>query len=167
MIEGRIEKKQFEFYWNFFAILILTGGLDALLSAGGGRSEGNLLYQALMVFFTFPCIFMFLKKGFRAVFDRLFDALPLVCIIAFCAVSAIWSQEPLLTLRRTAALFIGFSYALYLVDKYKTRNLIQLIYAFLVALLVISIIAALFFGGIHEVEKHEGAWHGFAGHKIL
>jgi len=165
MADGQFTKHQFEFVWNLLAVLLITGGVASFFQAGGGRSEGNLIFQALMVFFTFPCIYMFFRKGKSVVFHSLANALPIVSIIVYCALSSLWSQEPMLTLRRTTALFIGFSYALYLVDRYNSKELIQLLFRCLLCLLILTFIAVMFFSGIHQGDEHEGAWHGFTGHK--
>ena len=165
MVDGKLSKHRFEFSWNLCAILLISGGVASIFQTGGGRSEGNFIFQAVMVLFTFPCIYIFLSKGKNVVLNSLANALPIVSIIVYCALSSLWSQEPLLTLRRTIALLIGFSYALYLVNRYSARQLIQLIFSCLFYLLIFTFIAVMFFSGVHQGDEHEGAWQGFTGHK--
>jgi O-antigen ligase len=88
-------------------------------------------------------------------------AWPLVLLGGLTLVSAAWSIDPALTVRRGLAVFMTLVFALWLAARYSWRDLIRLTALMFAVLAAGSFIAgALFpgFGVMHEV--HVGAWKG-------
>lgn len=95
------------------------------------------------------------------VIQVMFRSWPLLLLGALTLISAAWSIDPGLTLRRGLAVFMTLVFALWLAARYSWRDLIRLIALMFAVLAMGSLIAgALFpgFGVMHEI--HVGAWKG-------
>ncbi len=159
-----IKKREFEIKFNIVAIVILTGGIASILSLGGDRSEGNIIFQILVLVFTLPGIYILIRNNNL---DRIIVSgnIWLTILVFYCILSSLWSIDFILSLRRALSLLIVYLYCIYLVSRYRADDLITIISHSLCIIILLNILAVLFFGGIHAEGEHDGAWNGFTGHK--
>jgi exopolysaccharide production protein ExoQ len=109
---------------------------------------------------------LFLKK-WKNNFNLITKDKLLIALVALTIVSVIWSNSPIITLRRSIALLGTTIFAVYLAANYSRQewiNLLSITFAIIVSL---SLIVIIFFPeiGIHQFGDHTGRIRGVLPHK--
>lgn len=91
---------------------------------------------------------------------------PLMALVAFAALSTAWSDNPLLTLRRSALLLFSTVLAVYLGERYSVEEQIQVLAStfciMIGAILVLRVVAPSY---VVDYVSHPGAWKGLSAYK--
>jgi O-antigen ligase len=96
-----------------------------------------------------------------AVWRTALRAWPIVFLAALTALSALWSLDPGVTLRRSLAVVMTAVFGLWLAARFSWRDLIRLIAAMFAVLAAGSLIAGALFPGFGVMQEiHVGAWKG-------
>jgi exopolysaccharide production protein ExoQ len=90
------------------------------------------------------------------------SSLPLVAILLLAGVSTLWSDQPVLTARRSLELVGTTALALHLVRRLGLRGFIETLGVAVAITAVISLTLVVF---VPSVGALEGAWNGFFNHK--
>jgi exopolysaccharide production protein ExoQ len=135
-----------------FVNLFISPG--QLLDSGAGipalRDVWAIIYLVTLVFWLRHC------KGSLKLLQKQW---PIALLTALALASALWSNFPEITLRRTLALIGTCLIALYFAARYRLREQLKL----LVWMCGLSVVLSFVFGWFHwgrSVDELEGAWYG-------
>lgn len=154
--------------FTVLALMILSAAVVPLLVSGGGSLAVLQSNPKLLVFYyLIYAITLFLvlarwKSAFRVVMKNKL----LLVLVAITLISAFWSDEPMVTLRRSSALMGTNLFGVYLSTRYNLKEQLHLLAWALgiAALLSIVFAVALPTYGIMS-GTHQGAWRGVYTHK--
>lgn len=91
-------------------------------------------------------------------------AWPLFALIALTMLSTLWSDAPASTFRRSAALLLSTSFAVYIAARFELAELLRLILIAFAIYLLIGLLSPILPGAIRRGD-HAGAWQALTGHK--
>jgi O-antigen ligase len=136
---------------------LMTENGDLLQTSQGIRPH-VVLYYALMA--------AFIVTGYREIWRVMLNNKLLLAGPVFAALSAIWSEAPLLTLRTSFELTMTTLFAFYLCERFSTEQLMKLLMFVGTVAAILSIMLALFLPtyGIYHRDA-SGAWEGIFSHK--
>src|SRR5690348_5757043 len=102
----------------------------------------------------------------RALRRLILPGAPLAAMAGLALLSALWSDNPVLTLRRGVALVGTTTLAFYVVARFPLRDFLRMLAGAFGAVAVFSLIVIVIAPGI-GLEQHEyaGAWRGILGNK--
>ena len=152
-----------------FALLFIFKTIRGLIGGDFNlvqdRTSGNLLFQVIAIGFYGTGILILMSR-FPVWLPRLLArSWPLFALVALTLVSALWSDYPLVTLRRSVALILTMMFAIYVVGRFPIAEFVNVLAVAVVCYLAIGF-AALAVPDIafHQI-KHVGNFRGFVGHK--
>jgi O-antigen ligase len=91
---------------------------------------------------------------------------PILIVIAMVPTSAVWSVDPMLTLRRSVLFLASAAFAIYLGDRYSPRQfatiLLQALTINMIASALLFIVAPVY---VLDQDSHAGAWKGLSEQK--
>jgi len=90
-------------------------------------------------------------------------AWPLLAFAALAPISAAWSIDPALTLRKSVLVMASTMLAIYLGERYRLQQLAHLL-AGAMSLMMLMVLALRFTAPSHVIDE-EGAWRGLSPHK--
>ena len=146
--------------------IVLLGVFKSLLGSDS-RTDGSLLFQVIAGGVYLSAIMLLVIRGIPVwMFTILMRAWPLVLLTLLTVVSTLWSQSPETTLRRSIALLLSSSFALFIVVRFDVRSVFNLFAVAFVAFCSVSILAVAVPGvGIVGGGEYAGAWQGLTGNK--
>ena len=157
------------------ALVFLMGGLEPFISSwtvqrdfrvdtGGG---GDIRFQVLSLT-IYSIGLTVLLTDYRRVW-RLMVGNPLILgLLIYVLFSAFWSPYPATSFRRSFALVMTTTFAMYLVVRFTPKELLTLLGWALVAATALSYVFAVFtVWGTHRAGPHLGLWRGTFGHKNI
>lgn len=144
-----------------FILFYFAGALSSLLFV----DFSNLGFESAAARnMWFPIYIIILAVSLRILPQMIriaaFNPLILMCV-AWCVISAIWSIDPSISLRRSVALLMTTIFALFLATKYDWNELVQRLALTFAVLVVVTFLVVIFNPqrGITQ-EIHVGAWRG-------
>jgi len=137
-----------------FANLMVTGPIRTQnMGMLGMQILWSLIYLIVLAFYFRHC-----SSPWREL-TRLW---PFLILLVFVFLSALWSQDPLLTLRRATALFLTFVFGSYFSSRFELKEQFRLLgWAFAICI-VFSFVFELF--GLNPSQEIPG-WYGVFYHK--
>lgn len=164
-----------EIGFTVFAILFMSGGLTRLLTGGAAedvaRETGSALVQ-LSGAMVFLLTFVFYAVRARAYTALTIRNAALFVPVLFALASTDWSPEAGLTLRRAISLFGTTMLGLYIALRFDLREIANLLFVTLSAIVCASFAAAVLAPGfgVHQASDpltgiHAGLWRGLFWHK--
>ena len=166
----------FERAFALFGLLLMIGTLtifapgtdwhDFANPARRGGVDGNSSYQIACLIVYGIALFMVIQKSETLLWvigrNKAFSL-----FLLYTLVSALWSDSPEATIRRSLALIGTSVFALYLVMRFESNDFLRLLaLAFAItAVLNVAITAAMPSVGFHLGGEHHGAFRGLFGHK--
>jgi exopolysaccharide production protein ExoQ len=149
------------------AFIIFFGTFKDFLADGGDtRTGGSAPFQLLMGGIYLTSMGIVIARGFPgwgfAVVRR---AWPLVLLLLLTLVSATWSQDPTVTIRRSIALLLCMWFAFYVVLRFDVRTFINLLVVAFATLLAVTILSVGAGHGTTSGGAYTGAWTGLTGNK--
>lgn len=151
-----------------FGFVILLGIFrDLLLGGNSNRTDGSFLFQLVAGVTYLSGILLLLIRGIPSwALTILVRAWPLVLLTLLTGASVFWSQEPATTLRRSIALILSTSFAIYIVVRFDYRSALNLFAIAMALFMGVGILAAAIPGvGITPSGAYAGALRGLAGNK--
>jgi exopolysaccharide production protein ExoQ len=157
---------------DIFTILVLmlaTGALQSLVvdsSTSKAVTEGNLWLQIM-----WACIYVVVairaSHQYQAIADVVRANKLLIALVLLTLLSTVWSEDPGLTLRRSVALLATTLFGLDFAVRYSIREQLRLLAIALSGVVVLSVIAQVFFpGSIPSTDVvYPDAWIGLFGQK--
>ena len=144
--------------------------VKALESVG---AEGDRSKQILMFLFYFGSFVMLLRRARLKM--TLFLGTPLVLLTGWCAVTALWSFDPAITVRRSVALIGSVILGAYMGLRFGLRTILHILVCVTWIVLISSVIIAYlwpadgldFEGRLRGVFAHKNGVSGFASIGIL
>ena len=117
---------------------------------------------------VYACGAFLILRRWRRVLSAARTVWPLITLSALALLSALWSPEPSLTLRRSIMLLASTLLAIYLGERYTTEKLARLL-AQTLCLMMAAIIMLYFVAPVYVVDysSHIGAWKGLSSHKNI
>jgi exopolysaccharide production protein ExoQ len=149
-------------------LLLVLGVVKSMLFSGGDdRTGGSPLFQLVAAAIFSSAIVLLIAQKFPTwLFAVLARAWPLVFLTFLPLISTAWSQTPEPTLRRSIALLLSTSFALYLVMRFDLRTVLDLLAVAFAVFVAVGILAAAIPGlGITPSGAYAGAWRGLSGNK--
>lgn len=143
------------------AVLVIFLFSSALLSQlfGGGEEGSPILRLIWPPVYLLTLILIVMRP--MPVLGLMVRAWPLMVLAALPMVSACWSLDPGLTLRRGLGVLFPALFGLWMASRFSWRDLIRLLAVSLSVLAVGSLVMSVLFpayGVMHEI--HPGAWSG-------
>ena len=142
-----------------FVLLIALGAFQNLQVTGpiatqnmgmvGMQILWSILYLITWVLYSRSC-----GNPFRA----LFVVSPLIVVVAFAFVSAIWSQDPWLTARRSIALALTLVFGVYLGTRFNLREQFRLLAGAFAICIMFSFLFELL--GMNPPDPEVPGWYG-------
>lgn len=158
-----------EVLFALFGLYFMSGSLTTPMTRAG--TESSLAVQAIGALLGVAAfIALALKRG--ATNRAIMLYWPVLVPPLLAVVSIAWSVNPELSFRRAGSLILTTLFALWLVERFSPRVLMQLF--FWMSLLVIATSTAAIYGlpklGIHQLSdldgaNHAGSWRGLFNHK--
>lgn len=163
-------------YVFFIPGLLLAGGAFVLQLSGANLTVapdaegGSLFSQMVLGSFYLAGLLVFLASGKAA--KMLVSAWPILIVPALAVVSALWSDDPSLTLRRAFALTGTVIFGLSFASTFSFRQCIGLIIRVLAIAMFLSVVWVVLFPlhGVHQAfdavqSIHAGSWRGIFAHR--
>ena len=161
----------------FFVIglLFAMGGFTLQLSGtdiavAQKAGAGSLLSQAVLSLFYFGGLIILIRTGIAS--KMIAQAWPVFLLPLLAIISAMWSPDPALTLRRSFALLCTDLFGLSLASALSYRCCLGLLIRALTLAILLSIIVVFAFPryGVHQAadafqSEHLGKWRGIFAHK--
>ncbi len=150
---GKVER------WLFTGIVLLSVSLQHV-SGGGDADSGSLIAEAVWAAaYGFALVGIFMEREHAG---RLLRAgAPLLAIVAVAILSTLWSDDALLTLRRSFGLLGTTTIAFYVVCRYSLPAFLDTLTQTIIIIAlgsIIAIVAAPDFGVMQGA--YQGAWRG-------
>lgn len=137
------------------------GEIDASATSATVHTGSTLIEVAL---YSFGAILVVLRA--RRVFDAARAAYPLCILTAFVLLSTLWSDQPMLTLRRAALFAVSSLFAIYLGERYSLEKLSRLLaHTFVIMLLAIAVLYVVAPEYVIDQVSHPGDWKGLSAYK--
>lgn len=148
-------------------VVILFSTFDELLPGGAEtRTGGSRVFQILSGSIYFAGLSILFYRGVpKWLFEVLWRAAPLILLLLLTLLSAAWSLDPEVTVRRAVALLMSSSFAIYLVARFDLRTLLSLLVVSFLVFEVTGVAAVLEGTGVFRLPPYAGAWQGFTGQK--
>lgn len=128
-------------------------------------TAGNLPYQIISGIVYIIALALLFGHG-RAVIDSFVKNKLLLAFLGLALCSFVWAEIPLVTLRRTLALFGTTIFATYLAIRFPPSEFLRLIAISMIIVMCQTILVAVLFPGVGvDSQTHVGAWRGVLGHK--
>jgi exopolysaccharide production protein ExoQ len=142
------------------------GDLPVLASGGAGDFLRQLCYLAVLAAIVFVAL---RRRGMQA-----FSTLPLflLALLLWCILSALWSPEPGVTIRRSGLAFVLVIAAMLSVETLGTERSLKLWRWVLLGVLVVNLVSVKFIvAAVHPPGEPDaalvGAWRGLYSHKNI
>ena len=158
------------YLYHFLMIFVLTGAFIPIINKASGAKvdpyAGDPLTQIILVIgyaLLIPYLFIFHRKlvqGFRNTFW-------IWVLVGLAFLSFLWSDVPLISLRKSISLFLLMVYGLILVLRFTLPEYFQLLGRVLLTILILSLVFIIFLPnlGIMNDQGLVGAWSGIFTHK--
>lgn len=158
--------RQLELGWQAIALTLLSGAFVPLwrLQTDGVTAQGDSVQQAVLLF-SYSGLIVLVWHWPQL--SRAFVKGWLLWLIVVIAMSSIlWSQEPMLTLRRSFALVLATMYGLVLAVRYPFGTVLRLL-GVAMAVIIGASLFSVAIGAEWAVmgHPHPGAWQGVMFHK--
>ena len=163
-------RSRMEEFFCFFALSVLSGAYvdfpmpKRSISSGMGQNNpynagSMLVVLAGVIAFGWP-----LRQRILAIARQ---AWPATALVIFAAVTALWSFDALVTLRRTTTLMIAVSFGYFLIARFSMEGIIRRLTVVSLVITIASIFAALFVPSLGVMSDGElaGRWSGVFPHK--
>ncbi len=144
----------------------LEAEVGTVVQTGAGDSLRQICYLAVFALLVFAAM---RQRG-----SKIFSALPLVLLglLAWCVASALWSPEPVVTIRRAGLATVLVVSAFLSVETVGTERSLVLWRWVLLAVLVINLVSVKFVpAAVHPFGELDpqlvGNWRGIYGHKNI
>jgi exopolysaccharide production protein ExoQ len=150
--------------------IFLCGLPPTWMFAPPGGATTDLTDEQVVVrlmFLPVYAVIIILARGrFKALWQLMAGNLLMLSLIAVALLSVFWSIYPADSLRRSSALWATMLFAVYLAERFRTGEILRLLYVGLIVAMVTSIPLALLLPN-YGVMSYEGenAWRGLFGHK--
>ncbi len=143
-------------------------GLFELERLAGDRTATSTLYQGL-AFIVYAAVMPLLLMNLRAAAAMLGRHPEILVLGGLAMISALWSVESTMSLRRAFALAGTTAFALWMAIRFDSDRLIRLVGVALLVTAAGSIMAVILdpSRAVHRGDAHEGAWRGVFFHKNL
>lgn len=158
--------RQLELVWHTIALTLLTGAFIVLwrLQSVGDIAEGDPFQRiVLLVSYSGICLLVF---HWRQLGSALVKEWPIWLLIGITITSAIWSQAPSLTLRRSIALLLATLYGWLLAVRYPFATVLRLL-GWAMAIITSASIVSIALGMDWALmdAPFAGEWQGVMFHK--
>ena len=159
----------FEYGFAMFALFILTDAIFPLLRKEAevdvDSSQGDPTTQIILgVIYLIACFLLLYRRQLKLLVKDPY----LVAVVGLCVMSAAWSVDPAVTLRRSAA-FVGATlFGVYLASRFTFSQQLKILAGTLGFAAVLSIAFAIVaprYGVM--VGEHAGDWRGIYDHKNI
>lgn len=166
---SRVKPAWLEYGFAMFALFILTDAIFPLLRKEAevdvDASQGDPTTQIILgVIYLIACVLLLYRRQLKLLVKDPY----LVAVVGLCVMSAAWSVDPAVTLRRSAA-FVGTTlFGVYLASRFTFSQQLKILAGTLGFAAVLSIafaIAAPRYGIM--VGEHAGDWRGIYDHKNI
>ena len=158
-----------EYGFAMFALFILTDAIFPLLrkeaEVAVDQSQGDPLTQIILgVTYLIACFLLVYRRQVKLLVKDPW----LVALVALCVISAAWSLDPSVTLRRSAALIGTSLFGVYLASRFTFSQQLKILAGTLGVAALLSIAFAILAPryGIMTGE-HAGEWRGIYDHKNI
>lgn len=155
-----------EYIWHVVALTLIAGAFVPLWRdrIGFDLGEGDPL-QRMVLLIAYTGL-VFLLWHLRTVFRVASQHWLIWLIIGLAFFSALWSQDPALTIRRSVTLLLATLYGLLLAVRFSPTTVLRLIGAALTIIVIASVISISIGAEWAVMERlHPGAWQGVMVHK--
>ncbi|HWY14138.1 MAG TPA: O-antigen ligase family protein [Rhizomicrobium sp.] len=121
-----------EYVFGFVVIFLFQGAFFPLLrersvaDTAAQLAQGNPIARAFQGIALVVMVLIVVARR-KTMFPVIFRAQPFILIIGICLVSALWSQDPFLTVRRSLSLMDCFLFGYYAFAVYGPRNTVRLL----------------------------------------
>lgn len=153
------------FLFSMQVEIALTRPDEAEIDPGAVSASVHVLDTAIEAVVD-ACGVLLVLMRWRRVIDAIRAVWPLLALAALAALSAAWSDQPILTLRRSALLFLSTFLAIYLGERYSLSKQMQLLAStfclMILAILILRIAAPSY---VVDHVSHPGAWKGLSAYK--
>lgn len=137
------------------ALLLFTNPFTALLPP---EHDNNI---AFVTFYSVYIITIFIvRNNIKDILILAGREKFLICLLVISIFSTIWSDFPLLTLRRSVGLIGTSLFGMYLVERYTLKEQLHMLGIMLGISAILSLLFALFLPSYGLSSDHEGAWQG-------
>lgn len=155
--------------FTIFVLILATGAAQSAVvdvSNAKAVTEGNTVLQ-LMWAAIYVIVAARAVQQFRAIVEAVRSNKLLIALVLLTIVSAFWSDDAGLTLRRSLALVATTLFAVDFAVRYSIRGQLRLVAIALGSVVVASIVMQLFFPGLIPTVDHAypDAWVGLFGQK--
>jgi exopolysaccharide production protein ExoQ len=163
-----------EKYFVVIALILFSGGPHKVLQladADQSFEAGSSAIEQLMFLVIHVVSLFFIVVRWKQVFKELLKAdriilFLLFCVLAIVCVSAVWSQYPDITIRRSIALLGTSFFSLYFATRYSFKEQMKLLLTAFGVAVFMSFIFAIALPKYGRMSgQHEGAWRGIYLHK--
>lgn len=156
-----------ELGWHVIALTLLTGAFVVLwrFQTVGDLGGGDTLLRNVLLFsYSGLCLLAF---HWRKLGSTLVKEWPIWLVVGIAITSAIWSQAPSLTLRRSFALLLATLYGLLFAVRYSFATVLRLLGVSMALITVASLICVALGAdwAIMTEPFFAGAWQGVMFHK--
>lgn len=146
----------------FKTIRGLIGGEHNIMQ---DRTSGTPLFQFIALAFYGTSVLILAWRSPAWLPRLLANSWPLFLLVALTLVSALWSDYPLVTMRRSIALILTMVFAIYVVARFSVSDFVDVLAIAMMCYLLICFAAiAIPEIGFHQI-RHVGNFRGFVGHK--
>jgi exopolysaccharide production protein ExoQ len=102
-------------------------GICRVSSLGGTTSASDTVLGQLFQAVTWAFALMLMAPYTRRILDACLNMKAMICLPILAIASAVWSQDPLGSLRRGVFLLLGTFFAVYLMRRFTVENLAQIV----------------------------------------
>jgi exopolysaccharide production protein ExoQ len=162
-----IRRKLLDDGLTLLILFLATGAFESMvvdLSAPRANTDGSLALEIIW-FLVYGAVFLRLIPHYRQTLALVRANMWLLLLVLLAICSIIWSGDPELTLRRGVALLATTLIGIDIAVRYPLREQVRLLCVVLGAVVVLGIVAQLFFPTLVPGYSDPDAWHGVSGHK--
>jgi O-antigen ligase len=160
----RISRERVTEYFFLFTLFISTGSMEALTARGAtSDSSGSPLMKVLWAS-VYLAVILGMVRRYREILALLGENKAFVAMILLMVLSSQWSINPSATLSKSIPLLLSALVGLDFARRYTTREQVRMIWLVLATVLVLGVIAQVFFPGLvpngGDDEMAATSWRG-------